>query len=131
MTDCIFCKIAKKEIPSEIVYEDKKIFAFLDINPVSDGHTLVIPKEHHEKITDTPDELLSHLFIKSKELMKKIKTATEADYIAVSVIGIDVPHFHIHLIPRFFNDGLANFWPTKKFDKEKSKEIIKRIKSSD
>ena len=131
MTDCIFCKIAKKEIPSEIVYEDKKIFAFLDINPVSDGHTLVIPKEHHEKITDTPDELLSRLFIKSKELMKKIKTATEADYIAVSVIGIDVPHFHIHLIPRFFNDGLANFWPTKKFDKEKSKEIIKRIKSSD
>ena len=131
MTDYIFCKIAKREIPAEIIYEDKKIVAFFDINPVSDGHTLVIPKEHHKMMGETPDELIEYIFKKSKELMKKIKKATSADYVAVSVIGVDVPHFHIHLIPRYHNDGLASFWPTKKFDKEKSREIINKIKSSD
>ncbi len=115
MNDCIFCKIIKGEIPSAKVYEDDKVFAFLDINPVNYGHTLVIPKEHHQMMHDVPDELLAYCYVKAKELMIKMKKALEADYVTVSVVGLDVPHFHIHLIPRYYDDGLAGFWPTKKY----------------
>jgi histidine triad (HIT) family protein len=111
--DCLFCKIAASEIPAAKVYEDEKCLAFLDINPVTYGHTLLIPKEHFSSMTETPDDLLAYLFIKVKELMPKIKKAMNADYIAISVVGTEVPHLHIHLIPRRFDDGLAGFWPTK------------------
>lgn len=128
MENCTFCKIVKKVIPAEIIYEDSKIMAFLDINPVHPGHALIIPREHHKMMTDTPDNIISYIFIKSKELMKVIKTATNADYVAVSVVGIDVPHFHIHLIPRYKNDGLSNTWPTKKYKENEVKETAKKIK---
>lgn len=125
--NCIFCKIARKEISSSLVFENEDIFAFLDINPVSDGHVLVIPKAHYEKMTDTPDELLTKLFIECKKLMSAIKNALKADYVAVSVVGVDVAHFHIHLIPRKHNDGLAGFWPTHKLiNGEQIGETIKK-----
>ena len=126
--ECIFCKIIAGEIPAEKIYEDDKVLAFLDINPVTYGHTLVIPKEHYAIMTDVPDELLAYCYIKSKELMTKIKPALEADYVSVSVVGLDVPHFHIHLIPRNFNDGLANFWPTKTYPEGEMKKISEKIK---
>jgi len=129
MKDCIFCKIIKKEIPADIIYEDEDVLAFLDINPVNKGHTLVIPKKHYKSMTDTPDNILADLFIQSKKLMKSIKKATNADYVAVSVVGLDVPHFHIHLIPRYLKDGLAKFWPTKKYEENESKVIADKIKS--
>lgn len=124
--DCIFCKIVAGEIPAEKIYEDDKVLAFLDINPVTFGHTLIIPKEHYEMMADTPDELVGHCFIKAKELMLKLKKALNADYVAVSVSGIDIPHFHIHLIPRFLNDGLQS-WPTTKYAEGEMKLIRKRI----
>lgn len=127
--NCIFCKIIKKEILSNIIYEDKDTFAFLDINPVNSGHTLVIPKKHFKMMTDTPDDLVSAVFIISKKLMKTIQKATKADFIAVAVVGLDVPHFHVHLVPRFFNDGMANFWPTKKYKENEAIEIANKIKS--
>ena len=129
MKDCIFCKIIKKEIKADIVYEDKLSLAFLDINPVNPGHMLLIPKEHHKMMVDAPDDLISKLFITSKKLMKILKKATKADFVIVSVVGIDVPHFHIHLIPRNSNDGLANFWPTKKYKNKEAEMITKKIKS--
>lgn len=129
MEDCIFCKIAKKEIPADIIYEDNKIIAFLDINPVNPGHVLVIPKEHYKSIIDTPDNLISEIFTKSKKLMKVIKKTTNADFVVVSVVGLDVPHFHVHLIPRYLKDGLANFWPTKKYKEGEAKKITEKIKS--
>lgn len=130
MKDCVFCKIVKKEIAASIIYEDDKIIAFLDINPVNLGHTLIIPKEHHSFMIDTPDNLISYIFIKSKELMKPIKKATKADFVVVSVVGLDVPHFHIHLLPRYNNDGLANFWPTKKYKDNEEEETANKIKSA-
>lgn len=126
---CIFCKIVKKEIPAEIVFEDEKVLAFLDINPVNPGHTLVIPKEHYPMMGDTPDELISAVYISGKKIMKAIKKAFAADFVAVAVVGIDVPHFHAHLIPRYFNDGLANFWPHKKYGEGEMKETGKKIKN--
>jgi len=128
MNDCIFCKIIKGDIPCEKVYEDDTLLAFLDIKPVNPGHFMIIPKEHHEMIQDTPDELVSKVFVKAKSLINPLKEATGADFVALSVVGIDVPHFHVHLVPRFKDDGLANFWPTKEYKEGEAKEIVKKIK---
>lgn len=127
---CVFCKIIAGEIPAEKIYEDDKVLAFLDINPVTFGHTLVIPKEHHEMITNVPEELLGYCFVKSQELIKKIKEVTEADFVAVSVVGVDVPHFHIHLTPRKFSDNLANFWPTTKYAEGEMEKIGEKIRKN-
>jgi len=128
--DCIFCKISKGEIPSEKIYEDKNSLAFLDINPVNYGHVLIIPKEHYQWLYDVPDKILSDLFINVKKIMKVIKKTYNCDYVAISVVGLDVPHFHIHIIPRWKSDGLANFWPTKKYADEDMKKTSDKIKSN-
>lgn len=128
--DCIFCKIIKGEIPCEKIYEDNKIIAFLDINPVNYGHTLVVPKEHYQLMFDLPDDLLSYCYIKTKDLMRTIKEAMTADYIALAVVGIEVPHFHIHLIPRYFADGLANFWPTKNYQNGEIEQFAEKIRKN-
>ncbi|MDD5528260.1 MAG: HIT family protein [Patescibacteria group bacterium] len=125
---CIFCKIAAGEIPAAKIYENEKCLAFLDINPVAFGHILLIPQEHYQTMTDTPDDLVAYLFVKAKELMPKIKKAMAADYVSLSVVGVDVPHFHIHLIPRRFDDGLADFWPTKKYADDEMAEVADKIK---
>jgi len=123
--DCIFCKIVKGEIPCDKVYEDKDFLVFLDINPVNYGHLLVIPKEHYKDIQETPDNLIEKIFILSKKLMRELKEATKADYVTLSIVGLDVLHLHIHLVPRFNNDGMHNFWPTKKYKDDKSRKDIK------
>jgi histidine triad (HIT) family protein len=101
MDNCIFCKIAKGEIPSTKVYEDEKFFAFLDINPESEGHTLLIPKEHYVWMQDSPDELIREIFIVAKNLMQKLIDEKKCEFVKVKVIGKDVPHFHIHLVPEY------------------------------
>ena len=128
MADCIFCKIIAGEIPAEKIYEDDKVLAFLDINPVTYGHTLIIPKEHYEMMTDMPEELLCYCFAKAKELMVKIKEATEADYVLVTVSGIDVPHFHIHLISRKSTDGLSE-WPRIEYNEGEMKKAGEKIRN--
>lgn len=125
--DCVFCKIIAGEIPAEKIYEDDKILAFLDINPVTYGHTLIVPKEHYQMIIDTPDELVGYCFIKAKELMAKVEKAMDANFVSVSVAGMDVPHFHIHLIPRKLNDDLHS-WPTTTYTNDKMRETAKKIK---
>lgn len=126
--DCIFCKIVAGEITSYKVYEDDKVIAFLDINPVKPGHILIIPKEHHDMMIDTPDELISYVFIKAKYLMSVLKKAMDADFVILSVVGIDVPHFHIHLTPRYKDDGLDNFWPQEEYEEGQAEEVVKKIK---
>lgn len=128
MTDCIFCKIVKREIPAAVVYEDEKILAFLDINPVNHGHVLVIPKTHHPKLEETPDSVVADIFVQSKKLMNGIKKAMHADFVAVSVVGTEVPHLHIHLVPRHLKDGLANFWPTKKYAEREMETMAEKIR---
>jgi len=128
MENCVFCKIINGQTPADKIYEDKDIIAFLDINPVNYGHLLVIPKKHFEMMYDVPDEVLNKVFVKAKELMGIIKKAMNADYVAVAVVGVDVPHFHVHLVPRYFNDGMANFWPTKKYKENEMKETVEKIR---
>ena len=128
MNECVFCKIVNGEIPSDIIYEDDEVLAFLDIKPVNFGHTLVIPKKHYEKMENTPDDTLSVVFENAKKLMEAVKEAMSADFVALSVIGIDVPHFHIHLIPRYFNDNMPIFWPRKEYKNVEKEKIAEKIK---
>lgn len=126
--ECLFCKIVADVLPADKIYEDDKCLAFLDINPVNFGSALLIPKEHYQSMAETPDDLVAYLFVKAKELMPKIKKAVGADYISISVVGTQVPHLHIHLIPRRFDDGLAGFWPTKKYGDGEKAETAEKIR---
>lgn len=125
---CIFCKIVSGEIPSAKVYEDAVVLAFLDIKPVNPGHVLVIPKAHYANILETPDEMVAYIFQKSKALMKSIKAAMEADFVVLSIVGMDVPHFHIHLLPRYHSDGLAGWWPTKEYGDGEMNGVVEKIR---
>ncbi len=112
--NCIFCKIINKKIPAEVVYEDDRFLAFLDINPIQLGHILVIPKEHYIWMQETPDEIIGKIFIICKKVMLSLKKTYTADFIKVKVIGNEVPHFHIHLIPQYLNSP-SNFITDKKY----------------
>ncbi len=101
--NCIFCKIAHKEIPSQITFEDEASVAFLDIHPKAPGHTLLIPKDHHQWFIDTPDTLSDTLFRNAKAVAKKLKEEYQADYVRLGIVGTDVAHVHIHLIPLKFS----------------------------
>jgi histidine triad (HIT) family protein len=123
---CVFCKIIKEEIPAYKIYEDREFLAFLDIEPVSDGHLLIVPKKHIVWMQDADDETISGIFKLAKKLMLAVKKGTGCDYVQVSLVGTEVPHLHIHLIPRYLDDGFSKF-PTKKFDEKKAGEIVKKI----
>ena len=128
MIDTIFTKIIAREIPAEIVYEDKHVIAFLDINPVQKGHTLVVTKESFRWFTDVPTNLLLPLFGASQRVARALKEATNADLIQLSIVGDEVPHVHIHLIPRFDNDNL-NSWPTEEYGAGESEKFAENIRA--
>lgn len=95
----IFSKIIAGEIPCYKIAENDKFFAFLDINPVNWGHTLVVPKKETDYIFDIDDEDLSDMIVFSKKVAKAIKTAVPCRKVGMTVIGLEVPHAHIHLVP--------------------------------
>ncbi|MBD3361189.1 HIT domain-containing protein [Candidatus Woesearchaeota archaeon] len=133
MDDCLFCKIVKKEIPSDIVYEDDNVLAFLDINPVRKGHTLVIPKNHSTCIGKMTDEEASNLVIKAKELAPKIMKAVGAKGFNFSTncnreAGQVVFHTHFHIIPRNDSNELPH-WPRSSPPKEELAEMKNTIVS--
>lgn len=108
--DCIFCKIINKEIPNYTVYEDDKVLAFLDIFPHAEGHTVVIPKVHAHDLTEVGDELIGSLFVAVKKVQEKLQSALKPDGFNVGwnhgeMGGQAVPHLHIHILPRYKNDG--------------------------
>lgn len=100
MPDCIFCKIAKGEVPADKLYEDDVVVAFADVHPKTPGHTLLIPKAHYVWFQELPDTVSDHLFRTAKTLATKLKETYAADYIHLSIVGKDVPHVHVHLMPR-------------------------------
>ena len=99
MEDSIFTNIIKGIIPCYKIAEDANFIAFLDVNPLQEGHTLVVPKNQIDYIYDLPDDILSELFIFSKIVAKKIENAIKCERIGIAVVGLEVPHAHIHLIP--------------------------------
>ena len=95
----VFTKIVKGEIPSYKIYEDNQFYAFLDINPLVKGHTLVIPKMEVDYLFDLEDELLSEMIVVAKKIAKAIEKSITCNRVGLMVIGLEVPHAHIHLIP--------------------------------
>lgn len=105
--ECIFCKIIKGEIPSYKIYEDEIIYAFLDINPYANGHTLIIPKKHTLDLSTIPVDTLNHIMNKSKEIADLLVTKLNANgYTLIQNNGFvqEVKHFHLHIIPKYLNN---------------------------
>lgn len=110
MENCIFCRIVDDDLPSRTVYEDDQTQAFLDANPLAPGHTLILPKIHHERLSDLPEDLARAVF---ETLYRVIPAAEEAVDATASTVGFndgyaagqEIPHVHAHIIPRFEGDG--------------------------
>lgn len=125
----IFTKIINGEIPSYKIAEDEKCYAFLDISPLAEGHTLVVPKQEVDYIFDLDDELLTHLHLFAKKVAKAMKEVIECEKIGMAVIGLDVRHTHIHLVP-LKEVGDLNFAKSKlELPKERMQEIANLIAS--
>ena len=99
MSDSIFTKIIKGEIPCYKIAEDDRFIAFLDVFPIKKGHTLVVPKVQIDYVFDLDDSLLSDLMIFAKKVAQKMQRAISCERIGIAVIGLEVPHAHIHLVP--------------------------------
>jgi diadenosine tetraphosphate (Ap4A) HIT family hydrolase len=130
---CIFCKIVQKQAPSSVVYEDSQVLAFMDIRPVSEGHTLIIPKPHYESIFDTPDDLLAQTHKVTKKIAIAVKTAVKADGISIiqqngAAAGQEVFHLHVHVIPRFEGRKMPRFEELGIADRETLDALAEKIK---
>lgn len=129
MSDCIFCKIADGSIPSIKVYEDEHVFAFMDIMPLTKGHTLLIPKKHHENVYDMSSEEAGQLFSVAPKIAEAIKASFQPAGLNLlnnngAPAGQSVFHFHLHFIPRYDQtDGFKASWLTK--EKQYSNEMFK------
>lgn len=99
MADCIFCKIISGEIPSTKVYEDENVLAFLDIHPIRPGHTLVVPKKHAESFYELEEGAFVDAMRVARLLSKNIMRAVKPKRVGLAIIGWDVPHTHIHVVP--------------------------------
>lgn len=111
--DCLFCRIAKKEIPANVVFEDDRTVAFLDIQPCSWGHTIVIAKLHSTGLTDLPPGEIEPLFATVQRLTNRLLEALPAVGLTIGInhgqgAGQTIPHLHVHLIPRYAGDGGGN-----------------------
>lgn len=134
-SECIFCKIIRGEIPSTTVYESDTFVAFLDISPVSKGHTLIVPRRHMETLFEVAPELGDDLLATMQRVGKAVMSATGAQGMNViqnnyPVAGQEVAHVHWHLIPRFPEDGLKG-WPQRAFaDMKEAAALAEKIRAS-
>ena len=108
--NCIFCKLANKDIPTNIIYEDEKFTVIMDADPATEGHALILPKNHAANIYELPDEDAAAIFVLAKKLATKMTEVLHCDGFNIvqnngEVAGQTVFHFHMHLIPRYLNDG--------------------------
>ncbi len=135
MSECIFCAIAAGKIPCTKVYENDHVLAFMDIGPISDGHTLVIPKPHYERLHDCPPELLAETIKAIGLLADAVRKAVEAEGYNVlcntdAAAGQVVSHVHFHIIPRKTGDGVFNRWRAYKYTDDKAQQIAEKIKKN-
>ena len=133
--DCIFCKIVSKQIPAKILHETSDSICFLDVFPLAKGHVLVIPKKHHQKIQDMSNEENIDLFSLVREITSKVDLITGATLIAVhngADAGQEIPHVHVHLVPRDKNDSAgpihSMFEPSLKLSDSENNEIYEKLK---
>jgi len=134
--ECIFCKIIDGEIPAVKVLDEELIIAFMDINPSSKGHMLVVPKRHAENIFEIPESDLAATVKAVKICAKAVKEALNAEGITILQLNGKasdqiIPHFHIHIIPRWENDGLPiSNWEMKPGDMKEINDIARKVKEN-
>lgn len=137
MTNCIFCKIISGEIPSVKIYEDEHVFAFMDIMPLSKGHTLLIPKTHRESVYDLQGDEAAQLFSVAPKIASAIKDTFNPEGLNLlnnngAKAGQSVFHFHLHFIPRYGEtDGFGAKWITKEkeYTTERIQELAEEVKN--
>ena len=130
--NCIFCKIANGEIPSKAIYEDNDFKVILDLGPATKGHALILPKEHAANLFELPDETASKVLVLAKKLGAQMKENLKADGMNLvqnngEVAGQTVHHFHLHLIPRYENDGQKILWNPGEMTQDELEEIKNTI----
>jgi histidine triad (HIT) family protein len=125
----IFTRIIKGEIPCYKIAEDDNYFAFLDINPLREGHTLVIPKKEIDYVFDIDDKQLSGLILFSKKVAEGIRNAIPCNRIGVAILGLEIPHAHIHLVPMDTMEDINFKNPKLKFTPEEFKATAEKIRS--
>lgn len=130
--DCIFCKLANGVFPTNTVYEDEDFRAILDMGPATEGHALVLPKEHADNLLELSDETAAKALIVARTVAEKLKSKLGADGINIvqnngAVAGQTVMHFHIHVIPRYENDGQEINWKPGSPSAEELKALCDKI----
>ena len=130
--DCIFCKIANGEIPSKTVYEDENFRVILDLGPATKGHALILPKEHYANLFELPEDTAAAAMKVAKKLSSQMVENLGADGLNLvqnngEVAGQTVKHFHLHLIPRYKDDGQNILWNPGKMSEEELEDIRKQI----
>jgi len=128
--ECVFCKIINKELPAYIIYEDENTMAFLDINPVSKGHLLVVPKRHYSKLSEMPIEELEKFFKGLQNVIKIVENKLSNHYNIVvnqgEKAGQVINHLHFHIIPRYGYEQIF-IWNTHKLTEDEAKEVLKKL----
>lgn len=128
---CAFCEIVHGATPGSVVFEDAISIAFLDIRPLFPGHTLLVPREHFETMSDLPESLVGPLFSNARRIARAVESVmgAEGSFVAVNNrVSQSVPHLHIHVVPRSKGDGLKGFfWPRHKYASE---EEMARVAAS-
>lgn len=127
--NCIFCKLANGDIPTNTIYEDESYRAILDMSPATKGHALIIPKSHYRNLYDLPESKAGEVFTLAKRLVDKMKERLGADGFNIvqnneETAGQTVFHFHMHLIPRYKNDGQRINWKPSESNAQELKEIV-------
>jgi histidine triad (HIT) family protein len=119
-SDCTFCSILAGDLPAHVVLDDDVVLAFLDVRPLFPGHLLVVPRDHHELLTDLPADLVGPYFERVQRLAAALPTALGAQGTFVAnnnTVSQSVPHLHVHVVPRTKGDGLKGFfWPRTKYE---------------
>ena len=127
--DCLFCKIISGDIPSNTIYEDEILKVFLDINPTSNGHCLVVPKKHYTDIEDIDLETLKYINEVAKKMYKKLKEKLNCEGLTLvqnNGLGQEVKHYHLHLVPRYTNDEIM--MNSNKELLESIEDVMKKLK---
>ena len=134
MEETVFSQIIEKKKPAEIIYEDEEVLVFMDIGPIIKGHALVISKKHYDPITETPDDILAKLHLVAKRIAQAQMNGLGADGVNIvqnngTAAGQEVSHIHVHVIPRFNNDGHHWNWNAKKYDDfEEMKKLADKLR---
>jgi histidine triad (HIT) family protein len=128
---CAFCRVVSGEVTSHVVFEDARSLAFLDHRPLFPGHSLLVPREHHETLLDLSDDLITTLFTNARLLARAMESGLDAEGSFVALnnrVSQSVPHLHVHVVPRRRKDGLRGFfWPRQKYADEAHAEETARV----